>query len=143
MNQGPRWILLMKKTRAVKSRATFKLVISTFHHVNFRTLCSVVPYKSSQTESSTLRTLKFCQYQHETHIDKQKKPQGAVALRNYASLIFKLVNFCSSTSETRTLVQYLTKPLRQKVLVLGLFSINTRHIQTIRKKNEGRCDFQG
>jgi hypothetical protein len=25
MNQGPRWILLMKKTRAVKSRATVPL----------------------------------------------------------------------------------------------------------------------
>jgi hypothetical protein len=80
--------------------------------------------------------LKLCQHQHETHKDKQKKPQGAATLRNDAILIFKLVNFCCSKSEIRSLVLYITKPLRQKVQGLGycnFVSINTSHIQTNRK----------
>jgi hypothetical protein len=63
----------------------------------------------------SLRSLKFCQYQHKASSVKQKKQQGAVALRNDAILIFKLTNFCFSKSETRTLVRYLTNALRRKV----------------------------
>jgi hypothetical protein len=77
--------------------------------------CCSVLFKATQTKSLSLRTLKFCQYQHETHKDKQKKLQGAATLRDDAILIFKLVNFCCSKSEIRSLVQYITKLLRQKV----------------------------
>jgi hypothetical protein len=35
MNQGPRWTLLMKKTRAVKSRATVPLSLASFQTAKF------------------------------------------------------------------------------------------------------------
>ncbi len=35
MNQGPRWTLLMKKTRAVKSRATVPLCLLHYAAVRF------------------------------------------------------------------------------------------------------------
>jgi hypothetical protein len=56
-----------------------------------------------------------------------------------------MVIFCFSKSEISTLVRYLTKPLRQKVHVLGCWnfvSTNTRHIK-INRKNTRRCSFQG
>jgi hypothetical protein len=58
-----------------------------------------VPHKASQTESLSPRTLKFRQYLHEPHTDKQKKPQGAGTLRDEAILIFKPVNFYFSLKE--------------------------------------------
>jgi hypothetical protein len=57
-----------------------------------------VPYKAPQTESLSLGTLKFCQYQHKTHTDKRIKTQGAATLRGDATLIFILVNFCCPPS---------------------------------------------
>jgi hypothetical protein len=79
--------------------------------------CEVGTLKAPQTESVRLRMLKFRQYLHKIHTDKQKKPQGAAALRDDAILIFKLVNFSFSLSEFLSFseVWYLRKPLRQKV----------------------------
>jgi hypothetical protein len=94
----------------------FKLVNFSFSQSDFSNLSAV---RSPQRESLSLRTLKFCQYQHETHTDKQEKPQGAEALRNDAIIILKLVNFCFLKSKTCALVWYFTKLLRQKVQVLG------------------------
>jgi hypothetical protein len=49
-----------------------------------------VPYKAPQTNCLSLRALKFRQYQHETHTNKQKKLQGTGTLSNDAIIIFKL-----------------------------------------------------
>jgi hypothetical protein len=62
----------------------------------------MVPYKAPQTKYLSLRTLKFHQYQHETHSDKQKKKQGTGTLRNDAIIALKLVNFCFLKSEIHT-----------------------------------------
>jgi hypothetical protein len=78
-----------------------------------------VPVKAPQTESLSLRHGNFVCSNKETQTIKQKKPQGAATLRNDASIIFQLVNFCFSKSEIHTLVQYIKKPLRQKAHVLG------------------------
>ncbi len=57
-----------------------------------------VTFKAPQTESLSLRTLKFRQYIHKIHTDIWKKPQGTATLRDDAILIFILVNFCCSSS---------------------------------------------
>jgi hypothetical protein len=51
--------------------------------------CKVGTLQSSQTESLSLRKLKFCQYLHERHSEKQKKPQGTETLRDDAILILR------------------------------------------------------
>jgi hypothetical protein len=108
-----------------------------FTKLIFAHWCCAVSFKATQTKSVILRTLKFRQYQHETHKEKKKKPQGAVTLRNDAILIFKLLNFCCSKSENRTLVLSITKPFRQNFQGIGccnFVSTNTGHLQTKRKK---------
>jgi hypothetical protein len=56
----------------------------------------VATLKVPQTESLSLRMLKFGQSLHKTHTDKRKNPQDAATCRHDAILIFKLVNFCFS-----------------------------------------------
>ncbi len=123
----------------------FKLVNFCFWPKEFSHFgVGVVPYKAPQTESLRPRTMKICQYQHETHTDKQEKPQGTASLRNDASLIFILVSFCFFKSEISTLVRCITKTLRQEVHVLehwNFVSTSTRHIQINGKKPQGAAAF--
>jgi L-lactate permease len=106
--------------------------MGAFHWVSFCILViCVVPVKAPQTESLSLRMLKFCQYKHKTHKDKQTNHKVLRLSGMMQFLIFKLVSFCCSKSEISTLVRYITKLLRQKVQVAGhwnFVSTNTRHI---------------
>ncbi len=48
---------------------------------------------TSSSLSSSLMTLKFRQYQHETHTNKQKNPQGVATFRDDAIIIFPPISF--------------------------------------------------
>ena len=74
--------------------------ISAFHRVNFALWYGAVPYKAPQTESLSLRMLKFCQYQQETHTNKQKKSRAL-----QLSGMMQLQHFHRSVSRPGTVLQ--------------------------------------
>jgi hypothetical protein len=127
----------------------FKLVMFCFSPSEFSRF-GAAHHKAPQTDSLSFRMLNFRQYQHKTHTDKQKKPQGAATIMNDAILILKQVNFCFSKSEIRTYRRCCTlqnKASQTEISCLRTLKFyfvftNTRHTQTNRK-SAVRCNFQG